>query len=122
MNFCLYPFVFFSPDRWNVRIVRRNVRNIRSLFVSRSLVFSFQRKIVNVCFPVDGHKYASSDASLKDLRLACLCTLGFAAFLRFDELSSIVPLHLSITPDYLKIFIPRAKNDVYREGYFVYVC
>ena len=57
MNFCLYPFIFFGPDRRNVRVVRRNVRNIRSLFVSRSLVFSFQRKIVNVCFPVDGHKY-----------------------------------------------------------------
>ena len=55
MNFCLYPFIFFGPNRWNVRIVRRNVRNIRSLFVSHSLVFSFQRKIVNVCFPVDGH-------------------------------------------------------------------
>ena len=57
MNFFLYPFVFFTPDRWNVRVVRRNVRNIRSLFVSRSLVFSFQRKIVNVCFPVDGHNF-----------------------------------------------------------------
>ena len=66
-------------------------------------------------------KYATSAASLKDLRLACLCTLGFAAFLRFDELSNIVPLHLTITSDYLKIFIPRAKNDVYREGNFVYV-
>ena len=55
MNFCLYPFVIFTPDRWNVRVVRRNVRNIRSLFVSRSLFFLFERKIVNVCFPVDGH-------------------------------------------------------------------
>ncbi|CAB4030460.1 Hypothetical predicted protein, partial [Paramuricea clavata] len=42
-------------------------------------------------------KYATSAASLNDLRLTCLCTLGFAAFLRFDELSNIVPLHLTIT-------------------------
>jgi hypothetical protein len=35
------------------------------------------------------NKYATSAASLQDLRLACLCTLGFAAFLRFDELSNI---------------------------------
>ena len=66
-------------------------------------------------------KYASTDACMKDLRLACLCTLGFTAFLQFDELSSIVPAHLSITPDYLKIFIPWAKIDVYREGNFVYI-
>lgn len=66
-------------------------------------------------------KYATPTANLKDLRLACLCTLGFAAFLRFDELSNIVPLHMTIRSDYLKIFIPRAKNDVYREGNFVYV-
>ncbi|CAB4018442.1 integrase recombinase xerD homolog [Paramuricea clavata] len=66
-------------------------------------------------------KYATSTASLQDLRLAYLCTLGFAAFLRFDGLNNIVPLHLTITSDYLKIFIPHAKNDVYREGDFVYV-
>ena len=62
------------------------------------------------------NKYATSAASLQDLRLACSCTLGFAAFLRFDELSNIVPLHLTITSDYWKIFIPHVKNDVYREG------
>ena len=66
MNFCLYPFVFFTPDQWNVWVVRRNVRNIRSLFFSRSLVFSFQRKIVNVCFPVDGHLYGCELWYLKD--------------------------------------------------------
>ena len=57
-------------------------------------------------------KYATPVASIKDPRLACLCTLGFAAFLRFDELSNILPLNLTITANYLKIFIPRAKNDV----------
>ena len=81
MNFCLYPFVFFTPDRWNVRVARRNVRNIRSLFVSRSLVFSFQRKIVNVCFPVDGHKYGKEVADtvrrnfyVGDLLKSCVTT------------------------------------------------
>ena len=42
-------------------------------------------------------KYASlSAANLKDLRVACICSLRFAGFFRYDELSSIVPAHLEI--------------------------
>jgi hypothetical protein len=36
-------------------------------------------------------------------------------------LSNIVSLHLTITYDYLKIFIPHTKNYVNRERNFVYV-
>ena len=34
-------------------------------------------------------KFAAVGASLKDLRIAALCTLGFAGFFRFSELSNI---------------------------------
>jgi len=66
-------------------------------------------------------KYGSPSANLKDLRLVCICTLGFAGFFRYDELSNILPCHLEFFPEYLKVFVPRAKNDVYREGNYVYI-
>ena len=67
------------------------------------------------------HKKANPSANLKNLRLACLCTLGFAGFFRFDELSSIAPAHFEFSATFLKVFVPRAKNDVYREGNYAYI-
>ena len=58
---------------------------------------------------------------LKDLRLACICSLGFARFFRYDELSNIAPVHLKFWPEYMRVFVPRARNDIYREGNYVYV-
>jgi len=66
-------------------------------------------------------KYAGPSANLKDLRLACMCSLGFAGFLRYDEFSSILLNHLEYSPDHLCVFVPRAKNDVYREENKVYI-
>ena len=65
--------------------------------------------------------YAKADANLMQLRIACMGTLGFTGFLRFDELISIVPPQIEISSSHLKIFIPRAKNDVYRDGNSVYI-
>ena len=31
------------------------------------------------------------------------------------------PTHLEFFPDYLRSFVPKAKNDVYREGNYVYI-
>ena len=42
-------------------------------------------------------------------------------FLRYDELSNIAPEHLGYFPDQLMVFVPRAKNDIYREGNYVYI-
>ena len=39
-------------------------------------------------------KHGSSSASLKDLRLAAICSIGFAGFFRYDELSRMSPTHL----------------------------
>ena len=66
-------------------------------------------------------KHGSSSASLKDLRLAAICCIGFAGFFRYDELSRMSPTHLEFFPDYLRIFVSKAKNDVYREGNYVYI-
>ena len=52
------------------------------------------------------NKYAGPSVNLEDLRLACIYSLGFAGFFR---------------PEYLRVFVPRAKNDIYREGNHLYV-
>ena len=59
---------------------------------------------------------------MKDLRVAALCTLGFAGFFRFSELSNMLCKHIvSVLEDHIKIFVPHSKTDVYREGNFVYI-
>jgi len=65
--------------------------------------------------------FAVPSANLKDIRVACICSLGFARFFRYDELSNIAPAHLEFFPDHLRVFVPRAKNDIYREGNYVYI-
>ena len=40
---------------------------------------------------------------------------------RHDELSNIAPVHLEFFPDHLRVFVPKAKTDIYREGNYVYI-
>ena len=60
-------------------------------------------------------RHGSEEASVKDLRIAAICSLGFAGFLRFNELSNIQPKHLTFYKGFVKIFVPGSKTDVYRE-------
>ena len=66
-------------------------------------------------------RHGSEEASVKDLRIAAICSLGFAGFLRFNELSNIQPKHLAFCNGFVKIFVPGSKTDVYREGNYVYI-
>lgn len=66
-------------------------------------------------------KYASDSANLMDLRIAAMCSIGFAGFLRFNELSNLKPAHFSFQYNYAKILIPESKTDIYREGNYVYI-
>ena len=61
------------------------------------------------------------DSNLKDLRIAALCSLAFAGFLRYDDLCNIVPKHIEFHNDYIRIFLPPSKTDIYREGNYVYI-
>lgn len=67
------------------------------------------------------NQFTSPNANLKDLRLACLYSLGFAVFSRYNELSNILPVHLEFHSDFVRIFVPHANNDIYREGNYVYI-
>ena len=66
-------------------------------------------------------KFVAKGASLKNLRIAALCTLGFAGFFRFSELSNMLCKHIVFLEDHIKIFVSHSKTDVYREGNFVYI-
>ena len=66
-------------------------------------------------------RHGSEDASVKDLRIAAICSLGFAGFFRFNELSNIQPKHLEFCNGFVKAFVLESKTDVYREGNYVYI-
>ncbi|XP_068727480.1 uncharacterized protein [Montipora capricornis] len=67
------------------------------------------------------NEYATPGSNLKDLRISTICTVGFAGFLRFNEISNILPTHLTFMGGYMSIFIPSSKTDIYREGNIVYI-
>lgn len=54
-------------------------------------------------------KYADPSTNLKDKGVACVCSLGFAGFFRYDELSNIAPVHLEYFPDHSRVFVPGQK-------------
>jgi len=59
---------------------------------------------------------AKETNTLSSLRLAAICLISFAGFLRFDELANIRPCDLEISKDHLTIQIPRSKTDQLRQG------
>ena len=61
-------------------------------------------------------RFGGEEASLTDLRIAAISTLGFAGFFRFDELANIQPNHLTFYDDFVITFVLKSKTDVYREG------
>ena len=64
-------------------------------------------------------KFAAEEASLKDLRIAALCTLGFEGFFRFSELSNMLYKHMVFLEDHIKIFVPRSKRFLKRKCYVI---
>ena len=65
--------------------------------------------------------HGAEEASLKDLRIAAVSSLGFAGFFGFNELANIQQKRLTFCDGFVKIFVPRSKTDVYREDNCVYI-
>ena len=59
---------------------------------------------------------ANKSGSLSDLRLVTACLLGFAGFLRFDEMINLRPCDFTFSREMLKIQIVRSKTDQLRQG------
>ncbi|XP_041466301.1 uncharacterized protein LOC121416849 [Lytechinus variegatus] len=61
------------------------------------------------------------DASAFDLRLLFICLVAFAGMLRCDELISVRMRDLSFFHDHMALYVPRRKNDKYRQGHTVFI-
>ena len=66
--------------------------------------------IIELC---DNYADSSDLASIRDLSMI---TLGYAGFLRFDEMSNIKCNDISFCADYVRIEITKSKTDQYRSG------
>ena len=80
----------------------------------------------HLCLPADVirriiDKYAGPSANLEGFTLSLYLLVRFARFFRYDELSNIAPVHLKFWPEYMRVFVLRARGDIYREGNYVYV-
>ena len=60
--------------------------------------------------------YGNKYCNLKDLRIACMCLLGYAGFLRFSELASFNRSDISFFPSYVKLYLEKSKTDVIEKG------
>ena len=59
---------------------------------------------------------AEKSGALSDLRLATACLLGFAGFLRFDELTRLRPCEIKFSEEMLAIKILGSKTHQLRQG------
>ena len=59
---------------------------------------------------------AERSGSLADLRLATACVIGYAAFLRFNELVHIKAVDIKVKESFMSIQIPQSKTDQLRKG------
>jgi hypothetical protein len=82
---------------------------VKKLPVTPDMLF----KLVNL--------YASPGASLLNLRLATFCILAYAGFFRYQEISALKASDIVFFDVFMRIFVETAKNDVYREGRWVYI-
>ena len=60
--------------------------------------------------------YGKARADLTHLRIACMCLISFASFLRYSELSNLRRDNLTFDEQYVKLVLEGSKTDVYREG------
>jgi integrase len=66
-------------------------------------------------------QFGGTNATLSDLRLLMLCTLGYAGFLRFSELIALRRCDVQFETSFMRLFIERSKTDIYRDGAWVVI-
>ena len=67
------------------------------------------------------NRFGSESASLADVRALTFCLLGFAGFLRYDELSKLRLCDISIYESHMELFIESSKTDQLRQGAVVVI-
>ena len=68
---------------------------------------------------VDG--FAQPGAQLKDLQTVLLIVLGFAGFLRWNDLSGLLVEHMSFHSSHLLLYLPKRKNDQFYRGHHIHI-
>ena len=66
-------------------------------------------------------KYGEKNSTIPDLRFLLTCLLGFAGFLRVQELLDVKLKHIKIQKSNLEILILKSKIDQYRKRHVVYI-
>ena len=66
-------------------------------------------------------KYGGKNSTIPDLRFLLTCLLGFAGFLRSDELLDVKLKHIKLQESHLEILIPKSETDQHMEGHVVYI-
>ncbi len=61
------------------------------------------------------------DSDLKNCRLCAMLLIGYAAFLRFDELANLRICDVEFSQSHVKLFLEKSKTDQFREGAWVIV-
>ena len=100
-------------------------------FLVKSAVEGFRRKLAKPKSPkepISSEDLAKlvadkggKDASIYDIRLICICLLSFAGMLRSDEIISVRLRDIAFFHDHMSLYIPKRKNDKYRQGHTVYI-
>lgn len=60
--------------------------------------------------------YGNNSSNLSDLRIACMCLVSFAGFLRFSELVNLRRSDVNIFQTHMSLYIEKSKTDQHREG------
>ncbi|XP_071175685.1 integrase/recombinase xerD homolog [Mytilus edulis] len=60
--------------------------------------------------------YGNDKSNLKDVRIACMCLISFAGFLRYSELANLTRNNIVFHDSYISLLIESSKTDIYREG------
>ena len=62
-------------------------------------------------------EYYISGSSLAAIRFLFVLLVGFAVFIRMDEIRNLIGKDVFICIEYISVFIPKNKNDQYRKGH-----
>ena len=65
--------------------------------------------------------WITPQATMADVQAVTLIVLGFASFLRWDELSRLQRHHIVVQDTHAAIFVASRKNDTLHEGHWVFV-
>ena len=93
-------------------ILEGSVRILSKPVKKKEPITSILKTILRKQYPIN---------NIQKLRICCLLLLGYAGFLRFNELAQIRASNLKFSNSHLEILIESSKTDIYRLGHTVVI-